>query len=622
MKTPQSPREWVDYYKTFHNSISHLIGMNPVKERVAQDRPRNRFSYKKKRAQFRKKVGVSPVEYTKEYHSGLKKLRKFYKIILKDEKKPFEKHQFEIVRGCTPMILKMAYGNRFFFEHLGFLKKKFRLDHMKTAVLVVLKRQVGKTETMVRMISAAVVCFDNVDFPEIPFELPIVSYKGDHAKEIMERCYHYLISKKELIINFRIDGNRIKTLKSLKLVNKHNSQDVRRVYVVEGKIDGLAGKTYFFDEYFKAKEQIAVKDLLPQLMVDGTAILAMTTLHESGHWRERFLENENDLFHMIYKANICKQCLKLPPQQMIKCDHMEKIQTSFIDIKKMKAISMLMSDEQIMSELYNVIIKSSGQVWSKEFINSKFVAGTFDEKKCNGIYYMFCDPSMTSTASNEKGSYTASALIYEDTDGTDYLCSIDHEKTDCVSRIWDSILKHLRHAFNTVKPTPKYIVLFVEHNTINYGVELEKAIYEDRDLFDRVIFFRGINTRAKNNTDWRYGVTKRAHDDERFMAILNEKMYMDKFFIHARCSTPNEVQTLDSLITELKRQVCNVRFLNGRVTSKYNNNKKKDIDDMYITITSAIYNIRRIKNPNYREWFDQLLNRQTVSYTRNLYRRT
>jgi len=551
-----------------------------------------------------------------KFVDGLAKLDTFFQVILGDTKAPFERHQFDCLMDSMPLILPMAFGMEYWEKHKEKFIKQCNLEHDKNAILIIIKRQYGKTELLVRTAVACLISFPNVDNPNEIAEWVVFSHKGDHAKEILKRCYSFLMQKKkEFLGEFITEERKIYTQKRIELNSKLTTADKRMLQLHEGNIDGLAGKRLFGDEIFKWAKDRADKQYPPQLQVKGTCAFFYTTLKERSHWSGRWLARGGMLMKIVNKGEICLECLDKPYDEAILCDHMPKLQAHFVDPKKRAAIIHMMDPKDAITEMFNVMPNAQGQVWTNKYLEKKMKVY---ERTFFKEYFAFMDPSMTS----HDGSYCATSIIGETGDEKDVLCYANSERAPSNTAIVRFIVKDLEH-FVTEFPHPNdnYVIfLFVEHNTVNHSHELYTGLCDSGLLKDRVIYVKGIHLNKKSGRFTRGGVRKGPGDSEYYATKLGEKLHHNKIAIHKDFVTRSKLGAR-GMINELILQCSRIRAIpygDGKVkiSSTTDLNDKKVNDDLYMSFVSAITKTFILKSPTHIAFNRQYRERQTVYKSR------
>jgi hypothetical protein len=140
---------------------------------------------------------------------ALPKLRQYFCVILKDLF-PLMKYQFAIVMECLPHIFTYCYGSVYFTKNRARLSRLSELRHSKTSALIIVKRQHGKTEVLVRILGACLLCFPNMDGDVHEATYCLLSHKGDHAKANLKRLRVYLLKKIEFLNEFTYNTNLIR----------------------------------------------------------------------------------------------------------------------------------------------------------------------------------------------------------------------------------------------------------------------------------------------------------------------------------------------------------------------------------------------------------------------------
>jgi len=546
---------------------------------------------------FCKKVDI-------EFENGLITLKKFLRIIILNKKKPLERHQFECLILIIPIIFEWCFGLNYCSSNWERLQTDCDLKHNKNCTLIVIKRQFGKTELLTRIAAAAILSFPNIEHPFKPSEWLIISHKGDHAKEILNRVYTYILEHKKDYEMFTMR----KTLKRIELIHKYNNNDIRVINVHEGNIDGLAGKRFFGDEFFKWKEIVADEQFPPQLQIKTTCALLFSTLKKRGHWSLRWLNDQNELVFLINFAEICVKCAELEYEQATLCNHMRKLQAHFVNVERRNAIISLMPKNSALKEMYNIVPNTHGQVWNEGYLKRHIIRYKEEYFK---EYFMFVDPSMTS----DDGSFSGTTILGENSAQEDYICYLNTELTPSNTNIVRFIIKDLLYFVeNFTFPNEEFtIFLLVEHNTVNHGREIYQNIIQNYTLRNKVVFIKAI----KNEK--RFGVRKKEGDEERFAQTLNDKMESRRILIHKNCITRNRMG-IKNMISMLIDQCSHVRKMPSKtssskikVCSKLNLNNKATNNDLYISLVSALHWTFYLKNPTHVAINKQYKFRRSIS---------
>jgi len=202
---------------------------------------------------------------------------------------------------------------------------------------------------------------------------------------------------------------------------------------------------------------------------------------------------------------------------MMNCDHMPRLQAHFIDPVKRRAVIKLMPKLQALREMFNIIPKVHGQLWTTDYLQDKLFGQVAVDIAFNN--FMFVDPSMTST----NGSMTGTSIVSVNKKDivTKY---INASITDSNTAIVDFIVKDIEYFFS-VFPESR-IFLFVESNTVNHGREIQEALKKRKWIKKgKVIHIKGIqpkyrkfkNDIRQNREFERFGVQKRGGHEEKFL---------------------------------------------------------------------------------------------------------
>ena len=560
------------------------------------------------------------------FNNGLKKLHRFYVIVIGYENEPLERHQFEIIQECMVQILEWVYGIEYYGKHRKRIKKLCRFSHELSCVLSVIKRQYGKTETLVRVVVASGLSFPNMDIVDESTgkriqEFAIKSFIGSHARGVLQRCYEFMEKRPELLVNFYTDGKKIKTNTTIRLTNMFDKNDVRVLRAYEENITGLSKKKFFFDEFFKCKNSVTETQLAPQLQVKGTSGFFFSTLENSEHWCMRWLNKKQTLVKVMDYADICPVCLKLPPNEAIECKHGKKLQAHWIDPIKRARVMSIMTKDEMFKEMLNVVPGSTNQLWKKDYLEQNLLGVSRNPEEYFDEYHMFVDPSMTS----KDGSWSGTTIIGEDSKGNTQICYLNTNKTESSTLIVNYIISDIKHFVKNFieKYTPKkrkwYIILYVEHNTYNHGYEIFLQLQKDFYLSDRVIFIKNIEYKKEDKEYGRFGVTKKSGDEERFANLLGYKMLKFEMFSHPKCCTRNSMgideikRILVEQCTHVKKMAIETKTgVKTVIVSTRNFNNKSSKNDLYMSLVSAIYNTQKTKNSENTSLYIQYANRMTV----------
>ena len=550
------------------------------------------------------------------FNEGLIKLDSFFRICLGRENEPLERHQFEITIECCPQILEWTFGINYYNKHKLRIKKLCNFSHLKSCVVTVIKRQHGKTEMIVRIASASLLVFPLVETSKENCtrisEFCIRSYKGEHAKEILERCWKYIKNFEYLLDDFLTHKKRLKTSTKIELINKYDTGDVRWLRVLQGGITGLSKKRFFGDEFFKWTSDASHTQLGPQLQVEGTSGFFFSTMERSSHWCSGWINSEQKLAKILNYGEICNDCMKLPYEQQVKCTHCRQLQAHWIDPKKKEAVMSILPPSDVLTEMYNVVSMATGQLWKEDYLEKSFREKNFEKFS---DYFMFVDPSMTST----DGSWSGTTIVAEKNKEI-IICYLNTDKTDSPNTIQNYIIDDLEYFVKNFAGIKNkfYITLFVEHNTINHGKDIFFKLKDNYLLKDRVIFAKKIKYDKKEDKYERFGVTKKGGDEEIFADLLHTKLYNEKICFHKDWCTRNSIgrKIKDVLIkqcTHVRNIVKKGEKSKPYIVSTKDFNDKKTKNDLYMSLVSALYNIQELKyNPNNTALYRQFFNRKTI----------
>lgn len=552
----------------------------------------------------------------KEFENGLEKIDKFLDIVFGNENYPTERHQFECIMEYMPIIFEFAFGRKYWAKNGKKISEKCGFTHSKNVIVTIMRRQAGKTFMITIMLVGFLLCFPSME-ESGKAEWLIYSNKGDLSRTDLARARELLEERKKDLKDFRpVEHNN----NEIRLINALDSDDIRVVRAWQGKITGLAGKYYFIDEFFLLNKNVADRQLPPQLQAKKSKGFFFTTLEERGHWSFRWLHS-NKLIHVINYSEVCDECLKLDdPELAVKCPHAKKIQAHYIDSDKRDGVMELMPKRDVLREMYNIVPQIQGQIFGDSVIND-----CFRKRKSEKLFefYAMYDPSMTS----EDGSYTAVTIIGELPDSDiSYICSLDSELTSSPTKIVNFIIKCLS---NFIKKFPYdsdgnkklKIYLLGEHNTVNHSEEVYKAITDDPELSNSIIYIKAIKLRKVSKSKkqfMRIGVVKKKGDSKIFAQTLLDKIRHNKIFIHEGCVTTSSTG-LNEMIETLKTQVSHVRAIPDKksgevkIVSKLDLNDKPAVDDLYISAVSALRWAFRLKNPREdNDIHDQYIKAETI----------
>jgi hypothetical protein len=565
------------------------------------------------------------------FFDGKKKIDSFFRICINKKVGPLERHQYEIVYECCPIILEWAFGVNYYKKNKDRIQKLCNFSHDKSCVISVIKRQHGKTEMIVRISAASLLVFPLVDIFGMEgrriSEFCIRSYKGDHAKEILNRCWDYIQKFDECLENFILDNRKVKTTTSIELVNKFDSNDVRKLRVLIGKLTGLSKKRFLGDEFFKWSSDASHTQMGPQLQVEGTCGLFFSTLEKSSHWCMGWINSKQELAKVLNYGEICNDCMELPYDKQIKCNHCRQLQAHWIDPKKRKAVISILPKSEVLKEMYNVVSRSTGQIWKRDELNRVFIEKDFSGKKFRD-YYVFVDPSMTS----EEGSWSGITIIGINNQDEIVICYLNTDKTDTITAIQNFVINNLVYFVDNFKKHSTdqfYITLFVEHNTINHGYELFLKMARNHKLRNRIIFIKNIKYDEKTKEHKRFGVKKKKGDEETFAQLLHYYIVFEKICFHNDWVTRNSIgkdgmkDILITQITHVKNVVPDISNSNKTVwrpqpppiiISTTDLNGKSTRNDLYTSFASSIYNTSELENPEKRQKgkFIRYIQRKTI----------
>lgn len=530
---------------------------------------------------------------------GAERIESFFYLVLSSKKKPLERHQFDVLMVTKPILLREAFGWEFYETHRKTLLGLCQCTHSYLIALFVLKRQFGKTELMVRIAGACLLSFPNPDDKYKANEWVLYSHKGEHVKENLDRCKTFLEGKEE----FWGESFTCKSTQTyIILKNIKNSTDKRKLLVKIGNVDGLGGKKVFGDEFAAWSAKRAQQQFAPQLQVKATIAWLFTSLKEAAPWFTPWMDRErNKLTLIINKSEICVECIELPYDEAVNCDHLPKLQAHFVDQDRRKAIMDLMPADLVMREMYNSVPLPKGQVWTAKYLKEKFFSSipSPSETQVNGIikkpilHYMFVDPSMTSTSN----SYTGSTILtlmrgrgakkYKTQCFVEYINTIPTPAND---KIVEYVMSDLEAFFRVFKNAK--VVLFVEGNTTSHGYEIQERLLAKRWIQDeRVYHMKGMRVRGKLGYA-KYGVQKRHGHEELFVQILREYFSQGRIFFHPKAFTRNK-QGIHQMKRVLLSQLLNVKGVLKRnmimIESKKDSDDRPALNDLYISLTSAMH---------------------------------
>ena len=431
------------------------------------------------------------------FEKGLQQIRQFLTLVLDTPKRPLEKHQFDVLINYLPIVFKEAFGKWYWEANMDELSSKCNLVHTKQIVLVVIKRQHGKSEIMARLAAASMVCFNNKESDFTANSWLIFSHKGLHACENLNRIKCHVMSyKRRWRDNFTFKCNQ----KALRLKSiSGDKDDIREAIVYTGNLDGLGGKKGFFDEFGQNSEHRVAVQFVPQLQVKGVSFLLATSLKAYNPWLSKWIDpKKNILTAIVNHTEICEECLKKECyEESMKCQHKRRLQAHFVDPDSTKGCIKLMPPAIAMREMANAMPNVRGQIWREDYLREKLSIIGYDGDQYE--HYFFVDPSMTSPDGSRSGS---TGMSYAK--NKFFVKYLNHEHTSSNTQIVNYVIKDLEYFFKLFPKTRVY--LFVESNTVNHGEEICRELdHVDRKWLQRgkVVFVKGIKQGK------RYGVTKK-----------------------------------------------------------------------------------------------------------------
>jgi hypothetical protein len=589
--------QWAQFIKGLTADFERQIGPSP-EDTENEDRPHN-------------------PEMDEAFIQGNRKLGVFFRVVLDTPEEPLERHQFMIIKdGSMPIILPWTYGEEWYSRNKKWVSKRCRLKHLKNCMLVVIKRQTGKTEVLARTAAGVLIALNNFeelgkkDNPK-PVVYCVRSFKGEHARTVLERTYHYATaSAYAKCFDIRKFGKKI-VLTSTNILN-----DVRIFRLLEGSITGETKPKLFGDEYSKWTEDAAMQQLKPMLQVDGSYALLYCTLRDNEHWFQGCLDPKQQLFYLINYAEVCNECLRTKKsEEALKCTHTKRIQAHWIDEEKRDAIKSVMPMHEIMKELYNVLPSNPGLIWEKDFLQQNLFNTFYDTTKHFSEFFMFVDPSMTSS----DGSWSGTTILAENSRGESVVCYLNTDMTDTLTLIQNFVVRDLEQfvdKFPGFKEGYSVIYLFMEFNTVSHGVEVFNKIQDSYRLSECVSVVKGIKYNKEKKEFGRFGVAKKKGDEERFASLLNRKMVGMDIRFHKHCFTRNTIgiEEMKDLLLKQCSQVRNIPNIRGgvKVVSNLSLSGKPVKNDLYMSLVSALYNTKRSKNPD-DTFYLQYSRRTTVS---------
>jgi hypothetical protein len=357
--------------------------------------------------------------------------------------------------------------------------------------------------------------------------------------------------------------------------------------------------------------------MLPMLSIPGSTLFATTTLQNQSAWSSQWLKADNNSIHNLLNfAEICNECLKLPIDQALQCNHTNSIIAGFVDSTQQGQIMALMDQDRLYSEMFNVLPQTNNSIWQlsqlEEYFSRKCSKKTFFDQ-----LFFFCDPSMTGPS----GSYTACALVGCSKDGEIVVYGISSQRTDTNTAIIDFITNNLKLAVETFQPrapgsldpngTKFKIFASVEHNTVNHTYELIRRFAREDSLRDTIVFLRSIGVQKQRKTKqqkrWihlRGGQIKRPNDELKWADICNQKFITGRFWIHPEGITTDLHGSFSQSVKMAVSQFANIRNVlkHGHVdvVSKYDANNRPVHQDIWVSLATAIANTEDCINPSGR----------------------
>jgi hypothetical protein len=556
--------------------------------------------------------------FIQQLNKGIKKINTFLEIVINgDESKPLEHHQFKILMEHTPIILTQAFGERFYKNHKRRLLGMCCSKHDHTIILSVVRRQTGKTELMVRMGVALIVAFPNMNNPNEPNEWLMSSFKEKHSRVNLRRAHYFIMKHLDKIEGlFKIE----KTLNELRLIGKKSKKVERYLLVYPGDLDGLGGKQYLLDEFFKFLFHAIFQQLVPQMQIGKMLGIIMSSLKgERAKMITSYFLNpkKNELTRIVNVTEICEDCLKLPPEEAELCPHMDKIQAHFVDQDRREKSMKIMPMSLRMSEMRSVPMPTPGQIWTEHYLTKNFIENIWPVGRFSGyVHFMFIDPSMTSTG----GSFTATTILSRPT-RKDFVIKYLHKQlTPSNTQIVQYVEKDLEFFFSKFEDT--FICLFVEMNVVNHGLEIHKMLLEHKYFDNRVHFYKGIDYRKRTREFDRYGVCKVGGDSEKFVQILSNQFEEKRMFFHPRCCTRSK-HGINYMKEGLLEQCLNVKEVNytdksggqvSKMVSKKGPGGSSCHDDQYISLASAdMWSIKSV-DPDEVKFYSDLLYKKAFRF--------
>ena len=121
---------------------------------------------------------------------------------------------------------------------------------------------------------------------------------------------------------------------------------------------------------------------MPVAQVWGTALIAISSPGDSDNWFSRIMRFKNQhgypLFFSYQFRDVCKNCRKLEPSEMIKCTHMKNAQTQAFHkdrekrSKHSQAYQQQGMGDRDLEENFGIITRSENCAFSEDLIRHVF----------------------------------------------------------------------------------------------------------------------------------------------------------------------------------------------------------------------------------------------------------
>lgn len=554
-------------------------------------------------------------------------LHYFYEIVFDVEEQLLVHHQYEVLKEYNPIILRLAYG----LERYQMLEQKLLREcsctHNKRFVLVVMRRQVGKTELKVRVALGCLYAFPQMDTTKdkqtkYTFMAQNIPRARSNLTRLKQKLKTYR-SRESPRLSFMENYTIYNISDKLRITSRDNHSDYREI-VLQATGKGGRGGTkpwLFADEFFFIPRKTIDEAILPQTIHKGALAFMFTTLERLGHWsRTWLLSTDKEPIHVINRSEICTACMEddsIVEKRM--CTHVPKLETPWVNEDTRKGLTFYMSAIDAAKELYNYLPDTTTHMWREKNLRKDLLRMYPNPTIKIREFYAFVDPSMTSI----NGSETAIVIV-----GVHHLhhiiCYMRSALTPTVRNIETfvetSLIQFIRN-FDHLS-TNFRVLLFVESNVTNHAQDLHEIFERSVTLGKWIYVVKG--TRGKNKSlkyfD-RFGVRKGKGYDKHFANIVNRKMLHQTIYLHPHWLTHyrgNEVLAINTtsfekaktdVINKFIQQCAQVKRVAAHntyiVVSKENMNGQKSNDDLYIAFASVLFWIEKIKNPSNMNLCDQ-----------------